>query len=448
VFEILLGATAAVCLLAMLITYDGNSDFFHPLFFICPMFIFLYAWMPWRLDQSGALNSYFDREQLVFIQTFYLLGVLVFIGACLGGGWQTRRMKIAAPLKLPIEAENKLVIGGAIVGSIGLAAWLVAIRNVGGFVNAFSKSYAGGWDDSGYVRDSSLLLLSGCALMLASMAGKYIRLRQWALLGMFAVPWTLQAILTSRRGPTFAIAAVISIGWYMHRSKRPPLVTYALFGCALGYLVLFLVANRGAIHLGSEMDFNSDVTQTVQARDTGNEYIYGGGAILSSQRKAKYFWGRRYLAQILVRPIPSAIWPTKYEDFGVPELRLNAGTGEGFADALGWEGAVGSAPGIIADLWVEASWFALAFLAAIGFGYGRIWRLAVERGKYWTTQYVILSALSIYLVMQTMEAVIFRTLLLSVPVWIVWRWAVPLLKPGRSGIWHNPTAVYASIGRS
>jgi hypothetical protein len=28
-----------------------------------------------------------------------------------------------------------------------------------------------------------------------------------------------------------------------------------------------------------------------------------------------------------------------------------------------------------------------------------------------------------YLVMQTMEAVLFRALLLSVPCWIVWRWS-------------------------
>ena len=70
--------------------------------------------------------------------------------------------------------------------------------------------------------------------------------------------------------------------------------------------------------------------------DTGNEFIYGSGSIVSTQRRGHYFWMRRYLAQLLVRPIPSAVWPTKYEDFGVPELRNNAGTAEGFADALGW----------------------------------------------------------------------------------------------------------------
>ena len=139
-----------------------------------------------------------------------------------------------------------------------------------------------------------------------------------------------------------------------------------------------------------------------------------------------YYWMRRYLAQLIVRPIPTAIWPTKYQDFGVPELLNNAGTGEGFADALGWVGAPGSAPGIIADLWVEVSWLSIAAMALLGWMLRLVWRKAVLKGGPWATQYVLLAALSIYLVMQTMEAVIFRTLELSIPCWLVWRWA---LKP-------------------
>jgi hypothetical protein len=168
----------------------------------------------------------------------------------------------------------------------------------------------------------------------------------------------------------------------------------------------------------------TDVSDVVDKADTGNEYIYGGGSMLSAIHRDHYFWMRRYLAQIMVRPIPSAVWPTKYEDFGVPELLHNAGTGEGIGDALGWVGAIGSAPGIVADLWVEIWWFAIAAMALLGWSYGIIWKRAVQRGGPWASQYVIISALSIYLVMQTMEAVIFRVLLLSVPTWLSWRWAM------------------------
>jgi len=301
---------------------------------------------------------------------------------------------------------------------------LITIINVGGFVKAFSSSYSGGWDDSGYIRDGGLLLLVGVMLMVAAIASEGPRVANLLLLALFGVPWLTQALLTARRGPTFALVIVVMMSWYMFRGSRPPVVATAALGLGLGWLVLFLVANRGSIYIGSDFDVKTDVTTTVSGSDTGNEFVYGAGSIISTQRRGHYFWMRRYLAQILVRPIPSAIWATKYEDFGVPELLHNAGTGEGFADALGWEGAVGSAPGIVADLFIEVSWGTVFLMGVLGCAYGWVWKKTVTGTVGWISQYVIISALSIYLVMQTMEAVIFRTLLLSIPCWLVWNWAM------------------------
>ena len=95
-------------------------------------------------------------------------------------------------------------------------------------------------------------------------------------------------------------------------------------------------------------------------------------------------------------------------------------------------GAAGSAPGIVADLFVELWWLAIPGMALLGWMYGFVWQKAVTRGGPWSSQYVILSALSIYLVMQTMEAVIFRSLLLSIPCWITWRWALRAPTPRRA----------------
>ena len=321
-------------------------------------------------------------------------------------------------------ACRKLLIGALIAGTVGLVCWGITIINVGGFVNAYSASYAGGWDDSGYVRDGSLLLLVGILLSVSSIAASGPRLPSLALAGLFSFPWLSQALLLARRGPTFAWVVVVLMGWYINRGKRPPIVAVGVTGLCLGWLVLFLVTNRGSIYLGSDFNVSTDVSGVVDKPDTGNEYIYGTASVIASQHSDHYFWMRRYLAQILVRPIPSAIWPTKYEDFGVPELLHNAGTGDGITEALGWVGAPGSAPGIVADLWVELWWLAVPAMAVLGWCYGFIWQKAVTLGGPWTSQYVILSALSIYLVMQTMEAVIFRTLLLSLPCWLTWRWAL------------------------
>ena len=423
-FEFLLALTAAIAIGGAIIAFDGNRDVFHPLIFIGPMMAFLYAWMPWQLNRSGGLAQFFDQAQLIHVQSFFAISVLAFVAACLSVGIKIKSRSYGHPQRNTRDLAKRLLTGAAISGSIGLLCWVITIINVGGFLNAYSSSYAGGWDDSGYVRDGSLLLLTGILLAVSALAAGASRLWSAIIITAFSLPWLSQALLMARRGPTFAFVLVLLMAWYFNRKKRPPILAFATIGVALGWLVLFLVTNRSAIYLGSSFDVSTDVGDIVEKPGNGNEYIYGSGTVIAAERRDHYFWMRRYLAQVLVRPIPSAIWPTKYEDFGVPELLTNAGTAEGFADALGWSGAPGSAPGIAADLWVELWWLAVPAMALLGYIYGKVWRNAVEKGGPWTSQYIVLSALSIYLVMQTMEAVIFRTLLLSVPCWITWHYAL------------------------
>jgi oligosaccharide repeat unit polymerase len=420
-FEMLLWLTGGIALLGMIVAFDGSRDVFHPLVFIGPMLLFLYVWMPSRLLAADGLSRFFEDEQLIFVQKLYLLGVLAFVAGCLYASAGARRNSEPEPLSQ--ETCRRLLVGSALVGAIGLICWLVQIVEVGGPIRAFSNPYSGGWDDSGYIRDGDLLLLVGVLLALSSLAAGGSRL--WSLLfaATFGLPWIFQALLMARRGPTFTIVVIVLMGWYLNRHRRPPLLAMGLLGVGLGWLVLFLVTNRQSIYLGSDFAVSTNVDQITDQSDTGNEYIYGAGSVLSSLQNGHYFWMRRYLAQVVVRPIPSSMWPTKYEDFGVPELLQNAGTNVGFADALGWVGADGSAPGMIADIWVELWWLCLPAIALIGWYYGWVWRKAVSLQGAWSFHYVILSCLSMYLVMQTMEAVIFRTLLLSLPGWLVWRWA-------------------------
>ena len=419
-FELLLVMAALIALGGTVIAFDGSRDVFHPLVFIGPMLAFLYGWMPFELLRHNAFAQFFDEGQLIFVQWLNVFGVLAFVLGCLGAGVRIRKTRFAQRKMSPLGARRLLVASG-VIGGLGLICWLITIHNVRGFTQAFSTSYAGGWDDNGYVRDGSLLLLVGVMMATTSMVSGGSRTIGFTLLLAFALPWSASALLMGRRGPTFGLIVVLMMSWYFNKGKRPPVFTFRLGGLALGWLVLFLVTNRQNLYLGSDFHMKTDVSTMVDKPDTGNEFIYGSGTVLATQQRDHYFWMRRYLAQIMVRPIPSSLWPTKYEDFGVPELLHNAGTGEGFADALGWRGAPGSAPGIVADLWVEVWWFAILVMAVLGWCYGKVWRKAVTRGGVWTLQYTVISALSIYLVMQTMEAVIFRTLLLSVPCWIAYR---------------------------
>lgn len=424
-FELMLLAAAALAIAGAVLAYDGSRDVFHPLVFLGPMFVFLYAWMPWKLLQHHGLEQFFDKDQLRFVQTLNILGIAAFVIGCLAMGVRFRRnQRETIPATMTPRVLQRLLIGACVLGSVGLVCWTITIINVGGFTAAFSNAYGGGYDDSGYVRDGAMLLLVALLLIMTSLSSGGPRITGIVLALVFGLPWAASALLMGRRGPTFSLAVVLVMGWYFSRPKRPPLLLVAGGGFVLGWFVLFLVTNRSQIYLGSDFDMKTSVSNGVEKPDTGNEYIYGSGTVLSARQHDHYFWMRRYLAQIVVRPIPSAIWPTKYEDFGVPELLFNAGTGEGFGDALGWVGAVGSAPGIIADLFVEAWWLAVPLMAILGIAFALVWQRAVTRGGPWSTQYIILAALSIYLVMQTGEAVIFRSIELSIPCWFAWRWAL------------------------
>lgn len=418
-FEALIWLTLAIAGVGVWWAYDGSRDVFHPLVFIAPMFGFVYGWMPLKLASGHALEQFFREDQLIFVQALNAIGVFCFVLGCLSVNPRLQPDR-APESALSWRGAQVLVNGGLILGMIGLVAWVISIVNVGGFYNAFSKPYSGGWDDNGYVRDASMLMFP--AFILIATAGLRYSFRpfHFVFLVLFIAPWLIQAFFTARRGPTTIIVIVVAMSYYLNQNKRPPIVATALAGLGLGCLLLFMVTNRGKLYLGSDFDMTTDVSGMVETPDSGNEYIYGTGALLSAEQRQSFYWGRRYLAQILVRPIPSAIWPTKYIDCGLPEMGNNAGTGEGFAETLGWEGANGSAPGLIADLWLEVRWLALPLLIIFGRIYGLVWKRAVTEGHAWVAQYIVISALSIYLVMQTMEAVIFRFLILSIPIWSIW----------------------------
>lgn len=416
--ETLIWITAAVCIGGALLAYVQSRDVFHPALLLSTLCLFVYGYLPYQLLHSDALFTYVTVEQALFAQTLVILGLVsLFLGLLLGSTSRAHTRK-------HVMFSTVLVQHGAYwIGAIGFLAWLFTIQNAGGLIATYSRAYSSGWSENGYIRDAVYLLLVALLLLL-SPEGYAHRTWRWTLaVTACAIPWLAQAILGARRGPTFVLFLTIGMSWYLARRTRPPVMLALGVGIGVGLLMLFLVSNRGSIYIGSDLDsLDFNVAETVTSASAANEYIFGVGCIATAKQVGSFYWGKRYLAQVLVRPIPRQLWPNKYSDVGLEALEYNAGVAlPGMEAIMGWSEVPGAAAAMIADLWVEFSWGLLPVLLGIGYMYGRTWRLAVEYGGAWTTQFVILCALSVYLVTQSGEAVIFRLVILSLPTWYVWR---------------------------
>jgi hypothetical protein len=425
-FEFFVWGVLFLCVTGVVLAYANTRDSFHPLLILLPMMAILYWYMPWSLLNNGSINAFLDLDQRVFVQTIFFVGVAALIVGCFIGGGLKRPTRSRLGRLPSVIYSPKVRTAGYVIGGLGFAGWSITIIGAGGIGTAFSQAYGMGWSDYGYIRDAQLALFPALMLLMPSMTQQKKTPGLVPAVVLFSIPWALQGLVGARRGPTFMFFATLGITWYLYRNRRPNLIKMAIGATFLGYLLMFLVTNRTSISLSSDLSgLNFHVGGVLtgsrgasESGSSGNEYVYGAGSMLNSEATGHFFWGRRYLAEILVRPIPRQLWPNKYADFGVPELEVNAGTGgKVFHETLGWNGAPGSAPGIIADLWIEFRWFAYLALYFIGWSYGRCWRNAVDKGGFWIPQYVVMIVLSLYLVMQTGEAVIFRFLILSVPIW-------------------------------
>ena len=426
-YFVLLLLTALVAGGSALAAHRRTRDLFHPLVLIAPMLVVLYVLLPLKLAGDDVLRAFFAEGELEFVGSVNLIGVAAFCLGCFYAA-QRRILPPAEPAPLPTRFRERIYVVGVLLGCAGVAAYVVGLVNVGGFVAAYSETYGGGWSEIGYVRDAVSLCIPGIILVIASCANRRATRKELLACFVFALPFLLQGLLGARRGPTFVVLAALGVSWYMVRGRRPRAVVLFGAGVGLGVLLLFLVSNRGNISLNSDFNFENSGLEYLEVDNpdygTGNEYIYGAGTILHTQATGEFYWGRRYFAEVFIRPIPRQIWQTKYEDFGVEAIERNAGTrGEDFISTLGWTGTEGAAPGLIADLWLEFWWFYVPVIAFVGWAYGRAWRAANLRGGFAILIYVFMVALSLFLVFQTVEAILVRFLFMLVPAWLGWRWA-------------------------
>jgi hypothetical protein len=417
-YDLLLAATAAVGFAAMALAYGRSRDPLHPLLLACPIAIFLYAYVPWLLEEHETLSWYVGPEDLQRAQAVFLV---LFAAFCAGGLAASGRARWDAgepPSALTGAARRRLLAAAVAIGVAGLLAWAVLIASEGGLSEVYDQPHGGDvLHPSGWVRESTRLALVGMLLTLAAAATWRSRL----LALVFASPHVLHAVLGTRRGPAFVTAFILVAGFYVFRGRRPRMAATLAGGAAVGLVLLFLLANRFRIYYGSDRPISFDLTDSIAFHpNPGNDHVVAAGLVATAQRTKRFGWGVSYVEQMFLRPIPRDVLPDKYD---ILEERT-VGPAEVGA-TLGWRPPPGWSPTLFAHLFVEFAWLSPLASFLLGWAYGWVWRRSVASGAVgWLVLNVLLCAGLLHLIAQEFWAMAVPLLLMFVPAWAALRWAL------------------------
>ncbi|ORE92167.1 transmembrane prediction [Stappia sp. 22II-S9-Z10] len=417
--------TIAGLLLLWLRTWARFRDPFHPLIFLLPPFIYLYGWMPLEVyltnPERFAHYAGGDFNHLHHALVLLLIGCLV-AGVARGGRGVTPRTARWVPLR--ISDPVLLRAAGVGLGLLACGAWLFMVAAKGGLVATYGTAYGQGAYASGYLLEAPYLGLPGAIFIFLTRTGRGMRPIDWMLVALCVAPVFLHAMLGARRGPAFLAFVTAGGGYVYFMRKRVPLVVIAAGGGALGFLMLFLVANRGSIYIGSSFEaVRNPLEYLIQWHS--NEYLISNATVRYTQEVGG-FYGLRELVWIVGRVLPAQVWPSIWTDLpallGIEvNLLVNGGVSRtGIMALTGWMPSMGAAEGYAASLWFEFQYLAPAASFAIGWFYGRMWANARDTLAA-RVVYLLMAALSLYLVMQALDPWLFRLILLGLPAYGVLR---------------------------
>jgi hypothetical protein len=430
---ILIWASGLVMTAAAWFAWRRYHDPLHPLLFLTPMFVYLHTVVPIVLLDRGMLTNLFtDTEKLLFAQA-----MVFFEMTALAAGAVVVRLPAGplAPVRFVLHisplAIRRLRNAAFVLGGLGLAAFFYRLSTIGGFIQAYSRPKGGGAEPglSGYITGASLLTIPAIFLLVLSHRDKKPNWKLAFWMFAFAFPHLAQGLLGGSRGNAFLAVATLALGWYLTRATRPSLRAL-LAGLLVTALLMFtLKTHRRSVYLGSEsiqFDWNK-VVEAIVPKEIEPEHVstLTLATIIAARDRQHCFWGRRYLAQLVVRPIPRQIWPTKYDDLGFGWMVKQPGSGgmhpSQWIASLGWFPAAGSAVGLIADAYLELSWGSVLICFFIGWLYASLWRNAVCKHGLWTLLYFEACAVSVYVPTQGLAtAWLYRFAYLAVPSIFLW----------------------------
>ena len=430
-FETLLTLTALVLLVTIAAAYQKTRDVLHPAFFLGPLFLYGAVFDPWLVRHE--LDIFFpEPERVNRVLFLYLFAVTALaLGLLHKRGSFTRIVRSRQSL---LSGERgKLHRIGFVLAVAALGSYVYGIANVGGFEAAFSQAKGGGYAGSGYIGEAMNLGLVAVVMVALSQHRRGLNGESLLLVVLSLLPNLVQGTFGGRRGPLFLAIAAGSLAWMLTRARRPRFWMLASCLVVACLAVTFVWSQRKHLYLGSPdaevrwEDFFGTLTQDDAVE--GNNFIYGAAYVLAMEDSGSFTWGRALFIDLLVRPIPRQLWPTKYEDTGATWITSNyPGLGpltpHDWLTTVGWLPLAGSAAISIADLFGEFGWWTVLVFYAIGRGFGWLYFLGRTRGGVWTLLSLEALIPSIYLATQSFSAFYARYLILALPTIIGWRLVV------------------------
>jgi hypothetical protein len=439
--DILLCANFLTLLLASFYAFKKTRDPLHPVLVLTPFLSYIYVYRPLLLHNNTSLYNFINQSDFEYVCTVNLVSLAAFL---IGGVVASSQCKYKSHLDALSAVDSDDVrrssyVTGIFLGTIAFSVFWHTIWYNGGPFAVFSqkKPFLISPIGVGYYNELPLLTFPALIFLAVAWQGKTLTLGRILALLLVASPQLAMGTFGGRRGPAFIIFCTLLFVLATIRRKKLRPWHILVSATILGALLITLTTVRGDLfRLGTQGEalYRLNETLTSGHASEGDEVVYSASQIINARRFNHYFWGTRYITLFVLRPIPSAIFPNKYEIFGMTWMVTSPGslgyTASEWKQMQGFAVAHGSAGGFISDLYLEFWWFGLLGCFLIGYFFDYLRRQSLLHGGVWTMIFLISLALSIYLPTQNVEAWGYRQLLLSAMLFIFWRYRLkPIWQP-------------------
>lgn len=403
----------------MVLSIIRTRDTLSPAIIFGAMLIFQYVFYPIRFELTVPLplREMLDDNQLIFAQSLFLVGATcIMVGLVAGTGIRRH----GAPLfAAPVLNYRQRVAARKTM-------WVLAFISVG--TSLYASITSGGLavnvhTEFGHINEAYHFCVPATVFYLLSVSHRKLSWKDLIICVFLMSPMLIRGFLVAKRGPILIFALGLATIWFYAARRRPGLAALTVGGCATFMLVALLFFNRDAIWSGREIDPNIDPL-ALASINPGNDFIYGAAMANVAHQRNVHDYGVRFLITVFVRPVPSAVWPSKYIDasnfFGVG-LYTTIGTfiNESYLylvsyPILGWQIAPGAYWGIVTDMFWEFRFFGVPLLFLMSYYFGRLYRKSGSSASKFLIVTVSLSVAP-YIVAQDLGESGFRILFMTIP---------------------------------